>query len=429
MSFTLKGLFKKKEGKSAFAPKRDFNITKERPPLNHFDVGVIGYWYATNYGSVLTYYSLYKAIENLGYKTVILDRPEKWNDGEPLDVFPRRFMDRFAYVSESYKNNEQELYNCLCDKFVVGSDQVWTKDAIRYTGYRFFLDFVSDDKVKVAYAPSFGQDHFNVTPEIKRTVSYFLGRFDGVSIRENTGVELCKKEFNVDAEQMIDPIFLNEKELYHEIAKHSDYECNKPYVLSYILDPDEDKRNMLLYTQKKKNMELINILDGRYNTFERNNQKLNLPGTLENVDAEQWVKLFANSEYVVTDSHHGFAMAVLFNKPVICIMNKERGGSRFTSLLGWLGMLDRLVDKKEDLDKKPHLFDSYDYTPVNKRIDKKREESLKWLDEKLKTRKDQPSTLYDYMSRKIKELDWKIWQARLENMELKKKLEELEKGE
>lgn len=35
---------------------------------NMYDVGIIGFWYGMNYGSVLTYYALYKSVERLGLK-------------------------------------------------------------------------------------------------------------------------------------------------------------------------------------------------------------------------------------------------------------------------------------------------------------------------------------------------------------------------
>lgn len=393
----------------------------------HFDVGLIGYWYATNYGSVITYYALYKAIENMGYKTVILDRPDKLLDKEPQNVFPRQFMNRFANVSDSYSHFEQGKFNNLCDKFVIGSDQVWTKGAIMNTGYRFFLDFVSDEKTKVAYAPSFGQDSFDALPETKRIVSYLLSRFDAISVRENTGVDICKREFNIDADWMIDPIFLQNKEFYESIADYSNKNESEPYMLSYILDPDEDKKNMLLYSQNKKNLKLINLLDGRYNTFDANNKKLNLPNTPKDVNEEEWVRYFKNAEFVVTDSHHGFAMAVIFNKPVICIMNKSRGGTRFTSLLGWLGMLDRLVDKSENLADKDYLFNNYDYSKVNLVIEQKRKKSLDWLKNGLAKEHNNPSSIYDFVNGRLKEMERKIAELKHQNLELKNQLGNVDK--
>ena len=60
------------------------------------DVGILGYWYATNYGSVITYYALYKIIENLGYTAMLIDRPDKEKDAEPLTVFSREFLNNIA---------------------------------------------------------------------------------------------------------------------------------------------------------------------------------------------------------------------------------------------------------------------------------------------------------------------------------------------
>lgn len=54
-------------------------------------VGIVGYWYATNYGSVLTYYALGKAIDKMGYETLFVDRPEAWLDGKDLMLYQENF--------------------------------------------------------------------------------------------------------------------------------------------------------------------------------------------------------------------------------------------------------------------------------------------------------------------------------------------------
>ena len=38
-----------------------------------YDVAVLGLWWSSNYGSIMTYYSLYRLIESYGYRTVIID--------------------------------------------------------------------------------------------------------------------------------------------------------------------------------------------------------------------------------------------------------------------------------------------------------------------------------------------------------------------
>ena len=95
----------------------------------------------------------------------------------------------------------------------------------------------------------------------------------------------------------------------------------------------------------------------------------------------QWLANIANSQFVITDSFHGTVFSIIFNKPFICLNNSERGSARFESLLGNLGLMDRLVD----LDKIEYdgildlLNKKIDYTKVESELDKLRIESLKYL--------------------------------------------------
>ena len=58
---------------------------------------------------------------------------------------------------------------------------------------------------------------------------------------------------------------------------------------------------------------------------------------------EQWLRGFMDAEFVVTDSFHACVFSILFGKPFIAIGNAGRGLSRFTSLLGMLGLESRLA--------------------------------------------------------------------------------------
>ena len=116
-----------------------------------YDVGITGYWWSTNYGSVATYYALYRVISDMGLKTFLIDRPESATNGEGLDVFSRKFMNEYAKVSESLEWGEYEKFNDICNTFVIGSDQVWTSTSIKVYNYFFFLDFVHNDRKKISY--------------------------------------------------------------------------------------------------------------------------------------------------------------------------------------------------------------------------------------------------------------------------------------
>ena len=78
--------------------------------------GIIGYWYATNYGSACTYYALYKTLEKMGHQPIVIDMPEK--EKEPFwdSSFARKFIEERCNVSESVKWTETERINDYCDE-------------------------------------------------------------------------------------------------------------------------------------------------------------------------------------------------------------------------------------------------------------------------------------------------------------------------
>ncbi|MFQ9152762.1 MAG: polysaccharide pyruvyl transferase family protein [Blautia sp.] len=121
------------------------------------------------------------------------------------------------------------------------------------------------------------------------------------------------------------------------------------------------------------------MLDGWYNKFPANKKKLNLPNTVENLQVEQWLYYFKNSDFVITDSFHGTCIAILFNKPFIAIGNPARGSSRFESLLGAFNLWNRYAERPEDILKNDAFLKPVDYAPVNAAIEAQRKTSLAWL--------------------------------------------------
>lgn len=346
-----------------------------------WDVGVVGYWYATNYGSVLTYYALGKAIENMGKSSVLIDRPEKERDPEGEDVISRNFLRTHIDISPSVSWDNYDSINDMCDNFVIGSDQVWTYDAIKHMKYMFFLSFASEDKRKIAYSPSFGTNKFDVPANVRRDVENMLANFDAVSIREDAGKKLLHEQFGIDAQQNVDPVFLLPVEEYNKIGDESSLDTSKDYILAYILDPTPDKEEALKKLEAKYNMPVKIVLDGRKGTFDRNLAKFTIYGEqdiLKDVTVEDWVKLFRDSAYVYTDSHHGLAMAIIFNKQFVCYANHGRGYVRFTSLLGMLDMMPRLIENNGGLTEELMNTD-IDFNYVNGLLNSRINYSKAWL--------------------------------------------------
>ena len=63
----------------------------------------------------------------------------------------------------------------------------------------------------------------------------------------------------------------------------------------------------------------------------------------------EWLASFSNADFVVTDSFYGMVFSIIFEKNFIVIGNENRGLDRFVSLLCLLGLEDRLILNKSEL--------------------------------------------------------------------------------
>lgn len=376
--------------------------------MGQYDIGIVGYWYATNYGSIMTYYALSQAINKIGYTTILIDEPEKWKDPEGEDVISRNFLKTHCNISDSIPWEKQNDLNKLCSGFMVGSDQVWTSFALKHMKYMFFLDFAEEEKKKIAYAPSFGNlNFFQPTPEQAEKVKKYLSRFDKISVREASGRDMLRERFSIKADHTLDPVFLLPMVEYDNISSESNINIKEKYILAYILDPNPDKEIFIQKIAEKLSLNVKIVLDGRKGTFSKNREIFHYFGDDEiqrDVTEADWVKLFKNASYVLTDSHHGLAMAVIYNKDFICYANYSRGYDRFVSLLTLLGLMDRMIKNTDQLN--DELIQNHiDYTKVNAVLDSERERSLEWIKKAIETPKEKmPSVILSQDSEDNKRL-------------------------
>jgi len=349
----------------------------------HYDIGILGVWFGCNYGSIATYFALHQTLKKMGKSVLMIDKPKiREHDVELGMTHSRRFAKEHYDISPCYGIYDFYKLNDLCDGFAVGSDQVWNYGISSHTGYLSYLNFARDDKLKFSYAASLGHS-VDFAPENERAViSKFLSRFDGISVREGSGVDLLRDCYGINAVQVLDPVFLADVHLWDELASKSEKKdvANEKYLVTYILDPTEEKRKAILHIAKKLgNLKVINVLDGLPWLFEKNRELMNLPNCIENVQVEDWLCFIRNSEFVITDSCHGLSFAIIFRKPFVSFANKKRGYTRFASLSRLLGFEDRLVTDTERVYTDKYLLDSIDYEAVEQILIRERKKSLNWL--------------------------------------------------
>ena len=346
--------------------------------MSRYDVGIFGWWYNINYGANLTYFALNRAIKKEGFSVVML-----WRDGysEANDSLPIRFAKNYYEISW-FCPSEKEVtqHNDICNAFILGSDQMWNPDLEMYTGPQFFLSFADEERVKLAYAQSFG--NFEELPEwFSGKYRKYLERFDRISVREEAGRDICRDSFGIEADQVCDPVFLIEPQDYDELIREADIDLPEKYILNFILDPAPDKTDACRKIRRKKGYDsCINLTD-----MEDAEEKCKMFSGDEVIclpSVENFVKAFAKADFIITDSYHGTCLAAIMNKPFLSLANEDRGTKRFESLAEWLDIGDRVFfnpGDAVDADVRP-----LDFGRINSVIARKREEGLKWIREGLK---------------------------------------------
>ncbi len=317
--------------------------------------------WTVDYGRMSWSFWLYRALrvtarKALGRKAIFPSMPHKISrEQAPLRRFVKRHINltrpRTWYIRPSVikKYHFQVL--------VAGSDQVWRP---RYNGKleRCFFDFASGwDVRRVAYGASFGTDEWEFTEAQTRVCAALAKKFDGISVRELSGVEMCRKHLGVDVGQVLDPTLLLGKEDYSKLC--GAVPVREAFVFAYILDGSPEKVEAVKEFAQQKGLPYFVKSAG--------------PAVRPDDSVELWLSYFRDAAYVITDSFHGTAFSIMFNKEFYVYANVHRGNSRFESLLGLLGLEDRMMESL------PENEEAVNWPEVNRKLEEERKMSVGWL--------------------------------------------------
>lgn len=387
-----------------------------------YDIGYVGWWDSKNYGSALTSFALNRVLRKMGYSVLMLEH-RGIIPREKYDSYGIQFAQHFYDISKITTEKNFSRFNDVCDTFLVGSDQLWNWWCIKDLGFSFFfLDFVNKNHKKIAYATSFGSSWSSFPENQRIRVSYFLNRFDAISVREKSGVSICKRDFNSNAEWVLDPVFLCDKESYDEAISLSKKKEAEPYVFAYILDPTEDKLNAVKHVASEQKLSYRIAVDGlgdRVNLQKLLNSDSNI---ISDLRIEDWLYYIKNSNYIVTDSFHGFCFSVIFNKQAIAFVNSHRGKARFDSIADVTGLGEYIIESSDQIVSRELLTKKIDYITVNNRLAPFIEYSMDWLKMALESEKKYPSVT-ELQLWKCLEQEKKISELRTEIENLKEKMD------
>lgn len=211
-------------------------------------IGILTQHFLLNYGGIIQNFALQQVLLKLGHEPLTFEHDTcysrtRWflrsakhvlksHSLKGLPVYPT-YQGRIGnknFIKFVLKNIRSVTVNDFTpdltqkyglDAYVVGSDQVW-RPAFNL-GPRLgnmFLNFADDKVKKFSYAASFGCKVWEYTKEQEKTCSKLARRFDAISVREASAVDLCKNHFGIDATLVLDPTLLLNKEDYEKVCNN-----------------------------------------------------------------------------------------------------------------------------------------------------------------------------------------------------------------
>ncbi len=356
-------------------------------------VGIITFHRALNYGALLQAFALRHSLSKLNVDAQVLDYRNSII--EEMYFYPsfaqrKTLKAKIKYLIqgkselkrrekfENYRKKYLNLSGKLCntddlivaseryDIFITGSDQVWN-----YTAHNFdknyCLQFVNNKSKKYSYAASFGIS--SLPNEYINEYQKLLSDFAMCSVREKQGLDILR---NLDIEQCridVDPTMLLTKEEWQSEFDITVKQKQK-YIFAYYFELTDTLRSYIEQLAVKTGCIVVFIGNPIKSPFHCRSR------ALKTADPIDFVNAVANAEYVVTNSFHGTAFSIIFNKKfyVEFLKTDSRVNSRIENILQTFSLESRLIDT-------PKVDSEVDWNGVNLKMKELRIASLDYLKE------------------------------------------------
>ena len=247
-------------------------------------------------------------------------------------------------------------------RFFCGSDQIWNSTSL-YVDPFYYLRFAPRYK-RIAYAPSFGKSYIPQYNE--KIIKKYISDINMLSVREETGKQIIFDLLGKECDVLLDPTLQLTGDDWRT-AFNLENVVGSKYVVAYFLDQPSD-----LAKQAIKNY-----------AIEHDCKVIILPYNDEILDGAicysagpvEFLDLINFADCVFTDSFHGTAFSVNFNKNFYTFSRNygsaHNQGDRIVSFLSKVGLENRLDAEKTQC--------NIDYNQVNEIMKIEREKSAQHL--------------------------------------------------
>ena len=380
-------------------------------------IGILTQAINNNYGGILQNYALQTILERMGHEVITLNwdtyycehahEPRLLRCWQSAKTFITR---NILHKTRNYKHEQRQLFYQLstnnqdfCTKYIhlsewlwgkeqflkftiekqldvliVGSDQTW-RPQYNKNGmlYRMFLDFAEGLSIKrVAFSASFGVNDWEYDNKQTEICSHLIKYFNAVSVREESGVLLCKQNLKYgNVEWTLDPTLLLNQDDYRFLLEKENVRPSKGKILTYILDYSPAIQRLIFDVAEKKQLQIVDFSPKYCNlgtTTKDSIQDYISPSVLD------WLQAFNDAEYVICDSFHGTVFSLIFKKRFVTIGNTNRGYDRFISLLKQFNLEDRIIsDLSADII--PLIDNAIDWKMVYEKLKIRKDKSIDFI--------------------------------------------------
>lgn len=369
-------------------------------------IGVVTFWWTCdNYGQLLQAYGLQLVLREMGHEPFIIKYDRRRDVDHSLKarlhtlkdilllrcsiktVFNRKneftendlrkfsmFRDRYLNFSKLYTTYEElKTDPPLADVYIVGSDQVWHFPSRLFYKLKnwanvYFLNFGSESIKRISYAASFSLD--DISTDFCKFITPLLKRFSLVTVRETSGISICKKCLVKFPLLALDPTLLLTSNQWRSLASDISYPSNM--LLCYLL-----ANQCTISFDEVYNFSLKYGWNIKY--IASQGQKATYDAITPSI--EEFLSLVSSARFVVTNSFHGTVFSIIFNIPFLVIPlcgEFQSMNDRIFTLLKIFQLEDRIYSTTEDLYNQLQM--NIKWESVNNILSERRREMLDLLD-------------------------------------------------
>ncbi len=307
------------------------------------------------YGAVCQTYATCKVLENLGHEVTVINliHPRAKKTYNSITKLSYSTIDLSFYrFKKKYFSKMTKVMYCIspadipqAEYTIIGSDQVWNRDITTDLRLSYFLNFAKDTK-RISLASSFGKSEWNESPEYTELVKRELEKFTAVSVREDSGVRICKEVFGINAVHVVDPTL--------GLYDFSEFIINQPLkneIFEFFILRDK--------TSCQIKSRISSLLELPIHSENRISSRLSMSPV-------HWLNNIYNSKFIIASSFHGLALSLIYHKQFIVLCADKKKFTRLESLLQLVGLSHLYIPSLEYLEQNINILTTpIDYEKVD----------------------------------------------------------------